>query len=298
MKVRAELPHASAGSVWRLLHDPAYRATWDAAMARGYAVARLSPNNDIGYYRMRLGWSLDERDFCAQRGWARLGGDEYIITSRSVANRACPEVSGVVRARSLLTAWYVRPGPGGGCVLTWVTATDPRGSVPAAVVGWATKQAAGEAAGRLAEAEAGFDAWLRSVWMRSGGGSGAVPGPWARREGWFHPAAPDQPGNWSAGALSVDPPGDGGIAEEERAARGRVLEQKAAAAAAIRAQEADAWPTAEAAQAWWEQQRRLRRQEEEEAAEAAAAASADSGEESGATAAAAFPIGSRVRIRD
>eukprot|EP00666_Eupelagonemidae_sp_cell4sb_P010619 gene10619-15161_t len=211
MKVRAELPHASAGSVWRLLHDPAYRATWDAAMARGYAVARLSPNNDIGYYRMRLGWSLDERDFCAQRGWARLGGDEYIITSRSVANRACPEVSGVVRARSLLTAWYVRPGPGGGCVLTWVTATDPRGSVPAAVVGWATKQAAGEAAGRLAEAEAGFDAWLRSGWMRSGGGSGAVPGPWARREGWFHPAAPDQPGNWSAGALSVDPPGDGGI---------------------------------------------------------------------------------------
>eukprot|EP01062_Namystynia_karyoxenos_P035019 TRINITY_DN2565_c0_g1_i2.p1 TRINITY_DN2565_c0_g1~~TRINITY_DN2565_c0_g1_i2.p1 ORF type:complete len:862 (+),score=133.20 TRINITY_DN2565_c0_g1_i2:80-2665(+) len=244
IRVTAELPDTPPAGLFRLLHEHAYRATWDQVMERGYNICRLTRNNDIGYYQMRFGFGMSNRDFCNQRGWAELGPDEFIIANRSVSHPACPELASVTRGRSVLSAYYIAQSDSGrGTTLTFVTCTDPKGSLPSMVVNWFMKRAAPEGLVRLVACEKQLRGWLEETWHKSAGGTRPVPGPWDKtgeHEGWYIPVHPDTRPDWWSGLLDLEPSGPAGVLDEaEGAKRARIeVRERERRAALIRARAA------------------------------------------------------------
>ncbi|WP_257267192.1 START domain-containing protein [Endozoicomonas sp. ONNA2] len=118
-------------TLFNTLHDADYRKTWDGKMIDGRNICQLDPRNDIGYYSLELGWLISNRDFCNMRSWMEFSNGDFIIMNRSVDHPDCPEREGFVRARSILTGYYLTPTPSGGAKLIFISHTDPKGSLPA-----------------------------------------------------------------------------------------------------------------------------------------------------------------------
>ncbi|KAK7200221.1 START domain containing protein [Novymonas esmeraldas] len=129
--------------LYNQLHDAKYRATWDTNMLEGFNVAQLDAHNDFGYYAAKFPWPLSNRDFCNMRSWMEFTNGEYIIFNHSEPHPDCPEKKGFIRARSILTGFYVRPMPSGsGTQLVYVTQSDPCGSIPHTVINYAMTKGA------------------------------------------------------------------------------------------------------------------------------------------------------------
>eukprot|EP00756_Hemistasia_phaeocysticola_P066540 Hpha_TRINITY_DN9297_c0_g1::TRINITY_DN9297_c0_g1_i1::g.28681::m.28681 len=215
VRLQADLPDTSPAGLFRLLQEHAYRATWDAVMVRGYNITQLSRNNDIGYYQMKFGYGMSNRDFCNQRGWADLGGDEYMIANRGVPHANCPPYKGVVRGQSFMSAYYLSPlSKDGGCRAVYLTCSDPKGSLPSMLVNWFMKRAAPETAVKLQKAEREMVEWLHKMWHESIRGKQPVSGPWdetGSKPGWYKPAQPDDTSAWACCKLRLD-----GVSEQIR----------------------------------------------------------------------------------
>lgn len=116
------------------LHDASYRKTWDNNMIEGYCIVMLDKHNEIGYYAAKFPWPLSNRDFCNQRSWMEFDNGEYIIFNHSEPHSDCPVKSHFIRATSFLTGYYIQPHEDGGTMLTYVTHSDPCGSIPKSVI--------------------------------------------------------------------------------------------------------------------------------------------------------------------
>ncbi|KAG8341688.1 START domain [Trypanosoma vivax] len=134
VRVRREMPQVSCEDLYDTLHDSTYRKTWDDNMIEGYNIAVLNRHNDIGYYAVKLPWPMKNRDFCNMRSWMEFTNGEYIIFNHSVPHKDCPPNKSFVRAKSILTGYLIRPLGSGGCVLNYITHSDPCGSIPHSII--------------------------------------------------------------------------------------------------------------------------------------------------------------------
>ncbi len=121
-------------TLFNCLHDAEYRATWDEKMIAGHNICQLDQHNDIGYYAMKPHWAVTNRDFCNMRSWMEFTNGDYIIMNHSVEHPECPPRPGFVRARSILTGYYIKPMPSAGTRLIFISHSDPKGIIPAFLV--------------------------------------------------------------------------------------------------------------------------------------------------------------------
>ncbi|ESL10493.1 hypothetical protein TRSC58_01774 [Trypanosoma rangeli SC58] len=134
VRVRREMRNIPGVDLYDNLHDAAYREVWDDNMIEGHNIVKLNVNNDIGYYSAKFPWPLKNRDFCNMRSWMEFTNGEFIIFNHSVTHSSCPKKGAFVRARSILTGYLIQPLGSDGCVLTYITQSDPRGSIPHGII--------------------------------------------------------------------------------------------------------------------------------------------------------------------
>ncbi|CCW59757.1 unnamed protein product [Phytomonas sp. EM1] len=135
IRAKAVMERVPPEVLYNQLHDSSYRAVWDSNMLEGYNIVKLNAHNDIGYYAAKFPWPLKNRDFCNMRSWMEFTNGEYIIFNHSVPHSRCPEKSGFVRAKSILSGYYIRPYNGGtGTEVIYVTHSDPCGSIPHTII--------------------------------------------------------------------------------------------------------------------------------------------------------------------
>ncbi|EKG04506.1 hypothetical protein TCSYLVIO_004439 [Trypanosoma cruzi] len=134
VRVRREMRGVPGLDLYDNLHDAKYREVWDENMIEGYNIVKLNAHNDIGYYSAKFPWPLKNRDFCNIRSWMEFSNGEFIIFNHSVKHADCPEKKGFIRARSILTGYLIQSLGEDGCVLTYITQSDPRGSIPHSVI--------------------------------------------------------------------------------------------------------------------------------------------------------------------
>eukprot|EP01137_Pigoraptor_chileana_P008106 Opistho-2@3734 len=127
-------------------------------MIEGYEMIQLDECNDIGYYSAKLPPGITNRDFLNQRSWREYDNGEYIIINHSVEHELCPPKKNFVRANSILTGYWILPSDNG-CTIIWVTQTDPRGSLPKAIVNHLTLHVAPKAMAQFREVCSKYTAW-------------------------------------------------------------------------------------------------------------------------------------------
>jgi StAR-related lipid transfer protein 10 len=162
IKIFGTFNDVSAATVFDVLNDPVYRKKWDFNMIEAYEICQISPNNDIGYYAMKVPKPLKNRDFVTQRSWLDLG-KEYMIFNHSVNHAALPPKKNFVRGVSYLTGYHVVP-TGESCDLlgttvTYITQSDPRGRLPAWAVNKAAQILAPKVMSKLYKACKNYVAW-------------------------------------------------------------------------------------------------------------------------------------------
>lgn len=158
IKMRTVYKDVKASVVFDVLHDPSYRKIWDSHMLESYDIGCLNPNNDVGYYAMRCPSPLKNRDFVLQRSWLDTG-NEFLLLNHSVYHKSLPPKKGYIRAFSYLTGFVVRPSGISGAELSYVTQSDPRGSLPPWIVNKLTHVFAPKMLKRMHKACLGYEAW-------------------------------------------------------------------------------------------------------------------------------------------
>lgn len=135
IRAKRIMPRVPPRVLYDQLHDASYRATWDNNMVEGYNIVVLDSHNDVGYYSAKFPWPLSDRDFCNQRSWMEFDNGEYVIFNHSEPHADCPVKKNFIRAKSFLTGYYIQPyDDGKGTKLTYVTHSDPCGSIPKSVI--------------------------------------------------------------------------------------------------------------------------------------------------------------------
>eukprot|EP01063_Lacrimia_lanifica_P030287 TRINITY_DN4796_c0_g2_i1.p1 TRINITY_DN4796_c0_g2~~TRINITY_DN4796_c0_g2_i1.p1 ORF type:complete len:392 (+),score=126.60 TRINITY_DN4796_c0_g2_i1:52-1176(+) len=240
MMVEGIIPGVTPEQFFNTLNESEYRATWDSSMKKGYNIARFSSNNDIGYYEATMPM-ITNRDFCNQRAWAELGGEEYMICNHSNPHPRCPVKKGVVRAWSFITAYHLRPidaeAPSAGTVVTYMACPDAGGWVPKTVLNMIQSKVGPTSMTNLAKAAAGLDAWLEEVHKahQAAGAAKPYPGRWDETmdaPGAFFPRDPAAKGAYRTAPRPLD--------REEREVEALVGECDAATVV-LRAEEASAF---------------------------------------------------------
>lgn len=164
--------------MYDMLHDPVYRVQWDESRVDSYKVTQLNANNEIGVYVAKLVRPISNRMFLNQRAWHDAGRGEYIIMNTSVTHASVPETRGVVRAFSKISGYLVRPwGDKGGCSVSYLTQSDPRGWIPSTFVNYVTTRLAPSVMEKLRKASVDYVTWrgLQTGWKRDWA---CAPDPW------------------------------------------------------------------------------------------------------------------------
>jgi len=161
VKLFAIFKDIEASVMYDVLHDPDYRAVWDENMVEGFNVEQIDANNDVGYYSAKAPTGISNRDFCNQRSWRVKESREFLIMNHTVLHPKCPEKKGFVRANSIRTGYLLVQRDDGGCELTYLTQTDPKGWIPAWLTNKVTKTVAPKVVEKLQNAAAGYPAWKK-----------------------------------------------------------------------------------------------------------------------------------------
>jgi hypothetical protein len=159
VKLYAVFKEIEATVLYDVLHDPEYRTVWDENMVEGYNIEQIDATNDVGYYSAKAPLGVANRDFVNERSWRVKDDKEYIIMNHSVIHPNAPEKKGFVRANSIKTGYMVRVAEGGGCILTYLTQTDPKGWIPTWLTNKVTKTYAPKIVDKLAAASKGYNEW-------------------------------------------------------------------------------------------------------------------------------------------
>jgi len=234
VKVIAKFPTVPPAVMYDALHDPDFRKSWDTNMLEGYNLCQLDARNDIGYYAAKFPFPLANRDFLNQRMWMEFDNGEYIIMNRSVQHAECPPKKNFVRGLSYQTGYYLLPLEGGGCMLYYMTHSDPQGSIPHSVLNSATTRMVPGLMDKLGKNGENY-----SVWAKENHPAG-FQAPWATPKVSWHgdptadaeaaamladsatPVAGDSP-------LTIAPPP---VKEENRALQGQIDDVRKQLAAA------------------------------------------------------------------
>ncbi|XP_077984281.1 START domain-containing protein 10-like [Glandiceps talaboti] len=156
-KVYRNFPDIQAETMYDVLHDPDYRKHWDKAMVEGKELCMINPNNDIGYYALKCPSPIKNRDFVMQRSWLETS-TEYIIFNHSVCHKDLQPKKGFVRADTYITGYLIRP-KGKGCEMTYVSQSDPKGSLPAWLINKVTQLVAPKIMQRVYKACQKYPGW-------------------------------------------------------------------------------------------------------------------------------------------
>lgn len=169
VRVRREMKSIAPLTLYNNFHDAEYRKTWDANMLAGYNICDLNKHNDIGYYGAKFPWPLANRDFCNMRSWMEFTNGEYVIFNHSVPHNDCPPKKGFVRAKSIITGYYVQPIPGNanGCTLIYVTHTDLEGSIPYSIINIAMQKGVPGIMNKIEECASKYVHWAKERYSDS-----------------------------------------------------------------------------------------------------------------------------------
>ena len=159
IKVKTRFHDIEAETLYKVLHDHNYRKVWDTNMVEGKVIDMLKDDVELGYYSVRLGYGISNRDFCNMRTW-KVKGDEYTIFNRSVISDLCPEVKGHVRGQSILSGYYIKKLHKGGCEFIYYSHCDPKGWLPAYVVNWVMDKLAPSMIKTMYEVTLEYPKWL------------------------------------------------------------------------------------------------------------------------------------------
>eukprot|EP01059_Diplonema_ambulator_P003175 TRINITY_DN12829_c0_g1_i1.p1 TRINITY_DN12829_c0_g1~~TRINITY_DN12829_c0_g1_i1.p1 ORF type:complete len:668 (+),score=229.88 TRINITY_DN12829_c0_g1_i1:155-2158(+) len=208
IKVEADYHGLPPAQLYNLLHEHAFRATWDTNMKKGYNIARFAHNNDIGYYEAAFPL-VTSRDFVNQRGWVEMGKEHYIIANFSEPHPAMPPGKSV-RGRSFITAYYIRPchTDPTGTTITYMTCSDPGGWIPSRLINEITSHQGPKILINLAEKARELPSWLEKCYSEYvKGGKKPLAGPWDHtfeKPGQFHPRDPSEPGDYRVQVTPLD----------------------------------------------------------------------------------------------
>ncbi|XP_033097324.1 START domain-containing protein 10-like [Anneissia japonica] len=158
-KAHKVFPDLAASVMYDVLHDSEFRGRWDSTMEEGKEMYMVCPNSDVSYYQLKCPSPFKNRDFLMQRIWLETL-DAFYIFNHSVFHKDVPERKGVIRAESILTGYLVRSN-GKGCELTYVTQSDPRGSLPKWIVNKLTQYLAPKMMNRLHKACLKYPSWKK-----------------------------------------------------------------------------------------------------------------------------------------
>jgi hypothetical protein len=103
---------------------------------------------------------LSNRDFVNQRSWI-MRENEYVIMNHSVKHPEMPEKKGFVRAISHRTGYHIERISEGGCTLTYLTQSDPRGYIPTWLINMATRRFAPNMISKLKKAADKYTEWKK-----------------------------------------------------------------------------------------------------------------------------------------
>lgn len=143
IRAKKIMPRVPPRVLYDQLQDASYRATWDTAMLEGFNIVVLDAHNDIGYYAAKFPFPLSDRDFCNLRSWMEFTNGDYVIFNHSVEHTECPVKKNIIRAKSFLSGYYIQPYQNGeGTYLTFVTHSDPCGSIPKSIINFAMTKGA------------------------------------------------------------------------------------------------------------------------------------------------------------
>jgi hypothetical protein len=160
IKVRGLFPGISAALLYDVLHDSAYRSQWDSYVLETKDICYIDPMNDICYYSLKLQPPLRSRDFVLQRSWL-FDGNDYVIFNHSINHASCPPKKDMIRAISHLTGFIIRPvkDQEAACHLTYVSHSDPKGSLPTWLINAIGKSLAPKQLKVLQKACRKYDKW-------------------------------------------------------------------------------------------------------------------------------------------
>jgi len=161
VKVRTIFKDVAALTLYDVFHDADYRRQWDENMLEGHEFEQLDDNNDIGYYSVKCPVPLTNRDFVNQRAW-RVKDNTYVIKNHSVKYPKCPEKKGLIRARSIRTGYFVLALENGGCQLSYLTQSDPKGAIPSAITNLVTKKFAPKIVQKIEKAAKAYPEWKKN----------------------------------------------------------------------------------------------------------------------------------------
>nr|CCC95269.1 unnamed protein product [Trypanosoma congolense IL3000] len=172
VKVFSVYPGVSPLTMYDMMQDAEFRIVWDTHRIEGFCIAKLSFNNDIGYYAAKSPVTgVANRDFVNQRAWHNAGGGEYIIFNTSVPHHDIPlnfmkvkknSNESFVRGFSKITGYLIRPWENNGetgCCITYITQCDPGGWIPSMVMNYVTTKASPNTVKTLREAVGKFASW-------------------------------------------------------------------------------------------------------------------------------------------
>jgi len=162
VKAWVEFPQVDPLVLYDTLHDPDYRKVWDENMVEGFLIEQLDATNDIGYYSAKSPVSMvSGRDFVNQRSWCIIDENTYIIFNHSEPHPKMPVKKDFVRGKSILSGYFVRRRPEGGCTLTYLTQADPQGWIPSWAVNIVTKKFAPTILRKLEAAAKNYPTWKK-----------------------------------------------------------------------------------------------------------------------------------------
>jgi len=157
IKIEANWQHINPDDLYDVLHDSTYRRTWDKNAIDNDLIEQIDSKNDIGYYSAKCPTGIANRDFVNIRSWQEKP-EHYLIMNHSVAHPNAPVKKNFVRANSIKTGYLIRRSEKG-CVVTYITITDPKGSIPVMVFNKLTQKMAPKVLDRLAKAALEYPAW-------------------------------------------------------------------------------------------------------------------------------------------
>jgi hypothetical protein len=161
IKARSEFHDVTADVAYDVLQDAEYRHKWDKYMISTVPIGYLNPNNDICYYSLGSIPPFRSRDFVMQRSWLDIGKEKFIL-GHSVWHDQYPPTKNYVRGIIYLTVYFIRSLPDGGCQLSYVTYSDPRGKLPSWFVNRLTKIIAPKLFKKLHKACLNYPTWKKS----------------------------------------------------------------------------------------------------------------------------------------
>ncbi|EPY33910.1 hypothetical protein STCU_01856 [Strigomonas culicis] len=161
IRAKRVMPTVPPQVLYDQLQDAKYRATWDENMLEGYNIVVLDAHNDVGYYAAKFPVFLSNRDFCNQRSWMEFTNGDYVIFNHSEPHNDCPPKKGFVRARSILTGYFIQPHESGGNLLTYVTHSDPCGSIPHSIINFVMSKGATVILDKCEKYSLSYPEWTR-----------------------------------------------------------------------------------------------------------------------------------------